>query len=192
MMLREIIIIITTLLLLPGATAHAALQEDGDDEPKREVIPIRYTSAEGETRTQHFYLEVAADSLAISRGLSGRKEIREDGGMLFVYPSPGQRSYWMKNCLVDIDIIFLDGDGKVVRTYEMKKEPLRRPGEEMWRYEGRLQRYRSVKPAQFVIELRAGWLKKLGIERGDRIGADWKRIARHLEGDGRWRDEREG
>lgn len=170
-------------LLVSPSPGRSHLAQDEQKETEREVIAVAYADAEGHQVTQHFRLEIAADSIAISRGLSGREEIKEDGGMLFVYPSPGQRSYWMRNCLVDIDIIFLDSAGTVVRTYEMKKEPLRRPGEEVWRYERRLQRYRSIKPAQFAIEIRAGWLKKLAVEEGDVINADWKRIAKHAEND---------
>ena len=180
MTLRQLISRIAVITVCV-ATGVGAAQDGDDNGPEREVIPIPYLNEDGETATQHFRLEVAADSFAISQGLSGRDEIKEHEGMLFVYASSGPRSYWMKNCLIDIDLIFLDGKGRVVRTYEMKKEPLRRPGESMSRYEGRLHRYRSVKPAQFVIEVKAGWLKKLQIERGDLIEADWQRIAKHAE-----------
>jgi hypothetical protein len=48
-------------------------------------------------------------------------------------------------------------------------------------YEMRLERYRSVKPAQFAIELKAGSIKRLGLEPGQIIEADWKRIAKHAD-----------
>lgn len=143
------------------------------------IALVNRNVAEGEEgRTETFRLEVAATPDEIATGLMGREEIAADGGMLFVYDRAMLRSFWMKNCLVDIDIMFLDSEGKVVKTWAMKAEPPRRAGESMTRYENRLRMYSSVRPAQFAIELRAGTIKRLDIREGDLIDAEWKRIAK--------------
>ena len=77
---------------------------------------------------QVFFLELAADNARRLRGLGGRELIEEDGGMLFVFPRPRVLGFVMRDCLVPIDIAFLDQFGTVVATHEMPVEP-REPGE---------------------------------------------------------------
>ncbi len=123
-----------------------------------------------------FELELAIDEEARTRGLSGRESIDEFGGMLFVFPDRDIRRFWMKDCLVDIDILFLDGRGFVTATHRMDKEPPRRPDESLDDYERRLPLYSSVLPAQFAIELRAGWLDELELDVDDRVDLDVNRL----------------
>lgn len=111
---------------------------------------------------QTFTLELALDNASRTRGLMHRKAIAEDGGMLFVFRRNEVRGFWMKNCLIDLDIIFLDGLGYVVSTHTMTAPPPNTPDRE-------LPSWSSGKPAQFAIELRAGTADKLGIKPGDHI-----------------------
>jgi uncharacterized membrane protein (UPF0127 family) len=82
----------------------------------------------------------------------------------------------MEDCLVDMDIIFLDPQGRVTAAHEMKVEPPRRSNETQPAYQRRLRGYRSVYPAQFASERRAGAIARLdiGIER--KIGLDLPRL----------------
>ena len=121
---------------------------------------------------ERFSLEVAADDAARAQGLQGRSEIASDGGMLFVFPSAQVQSFWMVDCLVDIDIIFLDGQGRVTALHRMKAEPPQRAGEPREAYERRLRRYSSVYPAQFAVELRAGTLDRLGLKVDSKVPLD--------------------
>ncbi len=116
-----------------------------------------------------FRLELAADPASRARGLMFRESIAADGGMLFVFPDSRPRGFWMKNCLVNMDIVFLDAEGVVVRTLEMFAEPLQRQDESVSDYHRRLPGYRSREPAQFAIELRHGTVPRLGIAVGDRL-----------------------
>jgi uncharacterized protein len=129
-----------------------------------------------------FHLELALDEPTRMKGLGGRSHIEEDGGMLFVFP-PGQvrvQSFIMRDCPIDIDIIYCDGAGRVLTTYTMKKEePRKADGSEGKEgdlnnvaYETRLARYSSRFPSQFVIELKAGTIQKLGVKEGDLITFD--------------------
>jgi uncharacterized membrane protein (UPF0127 family) len=125
---------------------------------------------------ERFTLEIADDDVSRAQGLKGRLDIPADGGMLFVFPQAAQQSFWMEDCLVDIDIIFLDAQGRVTAAHEMKVEPPRRSDETQQAYRRRLRGYRSVYPAQFAIELRAGTIARLdvGIER--KIELDLSRL----------------
>jgi uncharacterized membrane protein (UPF0127 family) len=125
---------------------------------------------------ERFTLEIAAEDISRAQGLKGRLDIPDDGGMLFVFPQAALQSFWMEDCLVDMDIIFLDAQGRVTAAHEMKVEPPRRSDETQQSYQRRLRGYRSVYPAQFAIELKAGTIARLdiGIER--KIDLDLPRL----------------
>jgi uncharacterized membrane protein (UPF0127 family) len=105
-----------------------------------------------------------------------RPELPPDRGMLFVFPEQRPRTFWMADTLIDLDIIFLDGDGRVVAMQEMRAEPPRRNDESAAAYHARLPRYSSRVPAVFAIELAAGSLGLLGLEVGDPVDLDIERL----------------
>src|SRR5690606_3450982 len=84
-------------------------------------------TADGQVQTQvvkigdrTFNLELALDDASRYRGLSDRQSLPDDGGMLFVFPKPRPLQFVMRDCLFPIDILFLDGGGRVVSMHEMK------------------------------------------------------------------------
>lgn len=115
-----------------------------------------------------FTLELALDDATRTQGLMHRESLAEDGGMLFVFPSAAVRGFWMKNCLMDLDIIFLDGMGYVTAVHTMTAPP---PGSK-----GPFPSWSSVTPAQFAIEIQPGLAKQLGVKRGDQIELPLKRL----------------
>lgn len=119
-----------------------------------------------------FYVEVAADNDTRMRGLGGRDHIEDDGGMLFVFPQAERRQFVMRDCLVPIDIAFLDGGGRVLTMHTMPPEELQREGETDREYENRLERYSSRFPCEFALELKAGTLDRLEVQEGDLVGFD--------------------
>ncbi len=123
-----------------------------------------------------FTLEVAADEPTRARGLGGRESIPADGGMLFIFPDAVVRSFWMRDCLVDIDIMFLDPRGRITAVHRMTPEPPRRDDETEAAYLRRLRNYASVYPAQFAIELRAGSLDALGLRVDQKVELDLTRL----------------
>jgi uncharacterized membrane protein (UPF0127 family) len=133
-------------LLLAAAAPAGEAKPDKPKAPPREEIVIA---------GEKFKLEVAASPPSRARGLMERTEIDEHGGMLFIYRDVRRRSFWMKNCLVDID---------------------RGEDETEWAYEWRLRSYPSRRPAQFVIELEAGTIDRLKLERGQTIELDYSRL----------------
>jgi hypothetical protein len=142
---------------------------------------------------KRFGLELAQTPARRFRGLSERTQIAPDGGMLFVFPDAlvSVQAFVMRDCPIPIDIVYLDPAGRVLATYAMTPEPPRTreementppfPGAPDWartneRYEGRLKRYSSRFPSQFVIELAGGTLKALPtqLKVGDKVEAPWR------------------
>src|SRR4051794_14510700 len=100
-----------------------------------------------------FTLEVAANDDDRQRGLMYRKSMPEDHGMLFVFPDERPLSFWMRNTLIPLDIVYLDRVGKVVSVAQMK--PLDETG------------VPSGWPAKYAIELNEGAAKRVGVKAGD-------------------------
>lgn len=145
-----------------------------------------------------FHLEIAATDAVRMKGLGQRDHIDADGGMLFVFkdqirPSAG---FVMRDCPIDIDIIYLNPDGHVVSKYEMKAEKPRNPdgsdgktGEfggpsdspESKHYEERLKKYDSRFPMQYAIELKGGTLPGLSIKEGDKIDLPYADLKKRAE-----------
>ncbi|MHC4080547.1 MAG: DUF192 domain-containing protein [Planctomycetota bacterium] len=168
-LIRRLTVVLVAICIgfLCAATEPREPKPPEPPEPPREEIVIA-----GET----FKLEVAADARSRAQGLMERTEIDEHGGMLFIYRDVRRRSFWMKNCLVDIDLLYLGSKGRIVGCHKMKKEPRRREDETEAAYEWRLRSYRSRRPAQFVIELKAGSIDRLKIKPGQTIELDYSRL----------------
>ena len=94
-----------------------------------------------------------------ARGLMFRKTLNEDQGMLFVFESEGLYSFWMKNMNFSIDILWLDGQKRIVHLERevppCKKEPC--PS------------YQPALPAKYVLELKARSIEKRKLKLYDRI-----------------------
>lgn len=126
---------------------------------------------------REFLLELAADDPSRQRGLGGRTEIAENGGMIFVFPEPQEQLFVMRDCVIPIDLIFLDESGRVLSVHSMQPEPPRSAiesnspdGEAA--YMARLKGYASEGEALFAIEVRGGVARESGIERGHVLKVD--------------------
>ena len=113
-----------------------------------------------------FIMELALTPEQRAQGLMGRSSMADNEGMLFVFPDvepfPAEVSFWMKNCLMPIDVIFISREGQITAVHEMQP-PL--PGTP----ESELIRYTSNGPVQFAIELRGGLAAELGLQAQDFI-----------------------
>jgi uncharacterized membrane protein (UPF0127 family) len=92
-------------------------------------------------------------------GMGGKAYLDEGVGMLFVYPEPAPRSYCMRDCLISLDIAFIDSNLRIVKIYTMPVEFDR---------EGRVA-YTSNTPAQYVLEVAAGGLGRKGVVEGTKV-----------------------
>jgi uncharacterized membrane protein (UPF0127 family) len=167
------VLILLLLSLAATALAAAAPPPTTPPAPPKPKAPVL---EKVEIRGECLQLELAADDDARRQGLSGREKLDEHRGMLFVYRDARPRSFWMYDCLIDIDLLYLDATGKIVATHKMKAERPRHPRESEISYGNRLQRYRSRRPAQFVIELKAGSIDRLELKPGQVIKLDLDRL----------------
>lgn len=128
-----------------------------------------------------FWLEPALDEPTRIKGLGGRTSIEAERGMLFVFPVSMPLEFVMRDCVIDIDIAFLDDAGRIVQAHTMKVEEPKREGESANGYEARLKRYASRFPARFAVEVAAGTLDKLGVKAGDIVTLDVEGLKRRVK-----------
>lgn len=72
-------------------------------------------SLRGDWGQAHFNVDIADDAKERARGLMFVEEMPQSTGMLFVYEWPQRVSFWMKNTLIPLDLIFMDDSGTVQR-----------------------------------------------------------------------------
>jgi uncharacterized membrane protein (UPF0127 family) len=114
-------------------------------------------------------MELAVGDEAIAQGLMGRTTLPQRTGMLFVFPAATIRQFWMAWCVMPIDLVFLDGRGRVVATWEMPIEPPIRDSESQTAYLGRMPSYPSGVPVRFAAEFPAGTIVRESIARGNQF-----------------------
>ena len=85
-----------------------------------------------------------------------KKRLSPDEGMLFMMDGDADHSFWMRNTLIPLDMVFIDRDGTVVGMLEDVA-----PKTDIGRSVG--------KPSRFVLELDGGWCRRFGLKPGDRV-----------------------
>ncbi|HEY6894009.1 MAG TPA: DUF192 domain-containing protein [Rhodanobacteraceae bacterium] len=136
-----------TLLAAAPLLLGAALQACAASGPYVELKGHRYT------------IEIAADDASRAHGLMDRTEMAADHGMLFVFDDDAMRAFWMKNTKIPLDMLFFDGDRKLVSIQHSVPPCVADP----------CPGYSSGAPARYVLELNAGESEKLGLSSGDPI-----------------------
>ena len=99
-------------------------------------------------------LEIKNSPNSKSIGMMGRKEL--NGGMLFPFDSIGERSFWMKNCLIPLDIVFIAGNK--ITNISHNCPPCK---------ENHCKSYMGV--GDKVLELPGGYCSLNNISRGDSV-----------------------
>jgi len=107
-----------------------------------------------------FTLELAADDASRERGYMFREKVEPGEGMLFVFDEPGSHGFWMKNCRTALDIIWLDGDFRVVDIAHDRK-PCPPQGDCLTVF--------PMRAAHYVLEVAGGTARRAGLERGHRV-----------------------
>lgn len=106
-----------------------------------------------------FMAEIADTPEKQSKGLMFRQKIKDDYAMLFIFPEEDTRSFWMKNTLIALDIIYLNCDRQIVDMYLTVQPCCSDP----------CPSYTSKFPAKYVLEINGGLSEKLKLKIGDKI-----------------------
>lgn len=118
---------------------------------KQVALSIRTSEA-----THAFVVELAASGSEQAQGLMFRTQLAPDKGMIFPFPEDRVASFWMKNTVIPLDIIFIRRDGTIesiaANTIPYSLAPVR-----------------SNEPVATVLEIAAGRAAELGIEPGDTV-----------------------
>ncbi len=158
-------LILSALLLVLYACADG---NGGDSAPeaeeREESIPFRIDGTldihrDGETLLT-IEIEIADNDSTRERGMMQRTEFPERTGMLFLFDEETMQQFWMGNTPLALDLLFIDADSQIVDfakyAVPFSNAPLA-----------------SRSPAQYVLEVPAGWVDSNGIVEGDR--ARWHR-----------------
>ncbi|NUS99381.1 MAG: DUF192 domain-containing protein [Sphingomonas sp.] len=121
-----------------------------------EQVPLTIRSAKG---TSQFTVEVAQTPQQQEQGLMFRQSLAPDRGMIFPRDPPGDATFWMKNTLIPLDMIFIRTDGSIARiapnAVPMSLDPVP-----------------SLEPVGAVLEIAGGRAAELGLKPGDKVS--WK------------------
>jgi uncharacterized membrane protein (UPF0127 family) len=115
-------------------------------------LPAATISIKGHTLA----VELATTPKARTCGLSHRVKLPENRGMLFIYATPGPRTFWMKDTHIPLSIAFLDDAGLISSIHHMT--PMQTD-----------ERYRSLQPVRYALEVNQGWFAEHGIGVGDLV-----------------------
>lgn len=102
--------------------------------------------------------EVASDPGSRKKGLQNRLSLPDGSGMLFVFPDSEIQSFWMKETFVPLSVGFFDKKGALINIEDMPIEP--GPHYAV---------YKSLKPAQYALEVPLGWFEHHNIQVGMKL-----------------------
>jgi uncharacterized membrane protein (UPF0127 family) len=154
---RGIRVSLATFFCLSGLALAPGCKRDGQP-PQANTAgqPAPTVAIDTGTRKLVFHVEVAVTPEQQERGLMYREHLATDGGMLFIAERPRVHTFWMKNTLIPLDMIFIGADRKIVGIVE-NAEPQT------------LTERRVNGPSQYVLEIGGGLSSQLGIRAGQDV-----------------------
>ncbi|MCP4449770.1 MAG: DUF192 domain-containing protein [Myxococcales bacterium] len=140
-----------------GGSAESPSAGEDSPSPERAVPKLQtevvFETKQGEKRVA---LEVVSTPARIQRGLMHRQHLAPERGMVFVFGGDRVRSFWMKNTLIPLDMLFVTED-LVVAGVERDTVPLSLES-------------RSIGiPTRYVIEVNGGWTAANGVDAGTKL-----------------------
>jgi uncharacterized membrane protein (UPF0127 family) len=154
-------LVLAAALLLTACGGSDAAKGDA---PK--TVADRFAIKVGERTVQ---MQIAALPAETQNGLMFRKEMGEDEGMLFIFTTPQQQGFWMRNTTLPLDIGYFDASGELKEIYPMYPLDERTVPS----------RSRSI---QFCLEMNQGWYGRSGVKPGALL--DLKAVAAALKARG--------
>ncbi|MBL7661443.1 DUF192 domain-containing protein [bacterium] len=138
-----------------GLWLIAFAPEDNASKQKIHTQFLYFENAQGK-QSQRFDVEFARSPEERQRGLMFRQSLPSNYGMFFIFPVEEQRSFWMKNTEIPLDLIFIDSKLIVVNVVHAA-EPFSTTSRE------------STGPAKFVFEVLGGIAEREGIDSGSKL-----------------------
>jgi hypothetical protein len=139
------------LVCLPGSLAASSAAPNA-----KTVLPIDTIVIDADHGAVRFSAEIAADEASQEKGLMYRTRLAPDAGMLFDFHAPEPQTFWMKNTVLPLDMIFIRADGTISSiapdAVPYSETPIP-----------------STEPVRAVLEINAGRAAALGIEPGQRV-----------------------
>jgi uncharacterized membrane protein (UPF0127 family) len=117
---------------------------------------LAFVSKSGADTIRRIDIQLAQTDQQREDGLMYRKSMTDDQGMLFIFPDMEERSFWMKNTYISLDIMYIDDKMEIV-SIQKYATPLSE------------QSLPSFKKAQYVLEVNGGFADKYHIAYGDKI-----------------------
>ncbi len=124
--------------------------------PFRKDDELAFIDSETENIIFQIDAEIASNDIERARGLMYRNKMEENQGMFFLFEREQTQSFYMRNTLIPLDIIYINSKMKIVDIYKSTN-----PMDET--------SLPSAAPAQYVVEINGGLCEKYGIEIGDLI-----------------------
>jgi len=149
--MQKIFFLIIILIVFLGLALVLLYFRGGQNQPLN-IVSLKVGGAS-------FNIEVASTPSAKIKGLSNRDSLSEGvDGMLFIFPNPTSQFFWMKDMRFSLDMVWIR-DNKVI-GFEENVSPDNGPDYAL---------YHSNGPADMVLELLAGEVKRNNIRAGDRV-----------------------
>ena len=147
-------------LLIVGLLGALPVRAADLDQTGLDHADLTVTTAAGQAF--HFDVEVAKTEAQQQRGLMFRKSLAPDAGMIFPYERDTMATFYMKNCYISLDMLFVAGDSRITHIMADAK-PLfdAQPREQ--------DLIPSGGPIRLVVEINGGTAAKLGIHVGDKV-----------------------
>ena len=158
-MKKTIAAALAALLMAVVTSACIPLQASDAEQiqnPNLALIPVTFVTEEDDLV---FTMELAKSEREQAIGLMNRNELGETSGMVFPFNPPRQASFWMKNTLIPLDLIFVDEQDRIVRIAHNAQPHDLTP-------------ISSGVPVAAVIEIQGGLAQKLRIEEGHIVKYD--------------------
>lgn len=144
------VLLLASLALL---SACGAAESDKPQAAMLKTVEDRFAIRVGDRTVQ---MQLAVEAGEMQRGLMFRTSMGAEEGMLFVYATPQQMSFWMRNTQIPLDIGFFDASGELKEIY-----PLYPLDERSVTSRGRTMLY--------ALEMNQGWFKAAGIKPGAKL-----------------------
>ena len=165
-MIRSSFVLLLLLLFVAACGNNTSSSSTSSTSPEtpEETIPFRVDGTLDIVRQGELLItldiEIAEGDSAVERGMMQRESFPPNSGMLFLFDNVQRRTFWMGNTPVALDLLFISPDSQIVDFAKYAK-----PFSD--------ESIPSAEPAQFVLEVPAGFVDSQGLVEGDQLR--WRR-----------------